>query len=77
MCSLSLFLNEKTDYDECDKEETDCSPNALCNNTYGSYECSCKEGFSNVNAERPGRNCEGNVTLFFPISIQPYFLKNS
>ncbi|XP_060091248.1 uromodulin-like 1 [Heteronotia binoei] len=47
------------DYDECDREETDCSPNASCNNTYGSYECSCKEGFSNVNAERPGRNCEG------------------
>ncbi|XP_015269249.1 PREDICTED: uromodulin-like 1 [Gekko japonicus] len=35
------------DYDECDSEETDCSPNASCSNTYGSYECSCKEGFSN------------------------------
>ncbi|XP_053165232.1 uromodulin-like 1 isoform X2 [Hemicordylus capensis] len=46
------------DYDECEREETDCSPDASCNNTYGSYECHCKEGFANVNAERPGRNCE-------------------
>ncbi|XP_062983765.1 uromodulin-like 1 [Elgaria multicarinata webbii] len=46
------------DYDECQREETDCSPNASCYNTYGSYECHCKEGFINVNAERPGRNCE-------------------
>ncbi|XP_060129650.1 uromodulin-like 1 [Zootoca vivipara] len=52
--SLSLH-----DYDECEKEETDCSSDASCSNTYGSYECSCKEGFVNANAERPGRNCEG------------------
>nr|XP_034972576.1 uromodulin-like 1 [Zootoca vivipara] len=51
--SLSLH-----DYDECEKEETDCSSDASCSNTYGSYECSCKEGFVNANAERPGRNCE-------------------
>ncbi|XP_067322334.1 uromodulin-like 1 [Anolis sagrei] len=46
------------DYDECAREETDCSPDASCYNTYGSYECNCKEGFINVNAERPGRICE-------------------
>ncbi|KAJ7320597.1 hypothetical protein JRQ81_020108 [Phrynocephalus forsythii] len=52
------------DYDECDKEETDCSPDASCYNTYGSYECSCKEGFINVNAERHGRLCEGKYNSF-------------
>ncbi|XP_061485691.1 uromodulin-like 1 [Rhineura floridana] len=51
----SLSIN---DYDECVREETDCSPDASCSNTYGSYECNCKEGFISVNAERPGRNCE-------------------
>ncbi|XP_077783918.1 uromodulin-like 1 [Podarcis muralis] len=58
------------DYDECEREETDCSSDASCSNTYGSYECSCKEGFVNANAERPGRNCEGNVSIFTFIS--PY-----
>ncbi|KAF7251044.1 Uromodulin-like 1 [Varanus komodoensis] len=52
------------DYDECESEETDCSSNAYCNNRYGYYECICKEGFVNVNAERPGRNCEGKVSIF-------------
>ncbi|XP_042314321.1 uromodulin-like 1, partial [Sceloporus undulatus] len=46
------------DYDECVREETDCSADASCYNTYGSYECNCKEGFINVNTERPGRICE-------------------
>uniref|UniRef100_A0A8D0HCI9 ZP domain-containing protein n=1 Tax=Sphenodon punctatus TaxID=8508 RepID=A0A8D0HCI9_SPHPU len=40
------------------REETDCSSDALCSNTYGSYECNCKEGFVDVNSETPGRNCE-------------------
>ncbi|XP_070606554.1 uromodulin-like 1 [Erythrolamprus reginae] len=51
--SLSIYDNN-----ECEREETDCSPNASCYNIYGSYECKCKEGFVSVNAERPGRNCE-------------------
>ncbi|ETE64609.1 Uromodulin-like 1, partial [Ophiophagus hannah] len=56
--SLSIYDNN-----ECEREETDCSPNASCYNIYGSYECKCKEGFVSVNAERPGRNCEGkNIT---------------
>ncbi|XP_078246400.1 uromodulin-like 1 [Pogona vitticeps] len=53
------------DYNECDKEETDCSPDASCYNTYGSYNCSCKEGFINVNAERHGRLCEECTILYF------------
>ncbi|XP_062833034.1 uromodulin-like 1 [Anolis carolinensis] len=54
-----------SDYDECAREETDCSPDASCYNTYGSYECNCKEGFINVNAARPGRICEGNILFSF------------
>ncbi|KAM6314261.1 uromodulin-like 1 [Podargus strigoides] len=51
------------DYDECKNEEDDCSPDALCRNTLGFYECSCNEGFADVHPERPGRSCEA-----FPVS---------
>nr|XP_009677802.1 PREDICTED: uromodulin-like 1 [Struthio camelus australis] len=51
----SLSIN---DYDECTREEDDCSPDASCHNTLGFYECSCNEGFADVHPEKPGRNCE-------------------
>uniref|UniRef100_A0A8C8VIX0 ZP domain-containing protein n=1 Tax=Pelusios castaneus TaxID=367368 RepID=A0A8C8VIX0_9SAUR len=44
-------------------KEDDCSSDASCHNTYGSYYCSCNEGFADVNSERPGRNCEED-TMF-------------
>ncbi|XP_074844962.1 uromodulin-like 1 [Carettochelys insculpta] len=54
------------DYDECKREDDDCSPSASCHNTYGSYQCICNEGFADLNSERPGRNCEA-----FPIRHDP------
>ncbi|CAM4411523.1 unnamed protein product [Lepidochelys olivacea] len=54
------------DYDECEREEDDCSSDASCHNTYGSYQCSCNEGFADLDSERPGRNCEA-----FPLSHGP------
>ncbi|KAG6923327.1 uromodulin like 1, partial [Chelydra serpentina] len=54
------------DYDECERKEDDCSPDASCHNTYGSYRCSCNEGFADLDSERPGRNCEA-----FPLSHGP------
>ncbi|XP_059580331.1 uromodulin-like 1 [Alligator mississippiensis] len=48
------------DYDECKREEDDCSAEASCHNIYGSYQCSCNEGFIDLNSDRPGRNCKGN-----------------
>ncbi|NXM32229.1 UROL1 protein, partial [Oxyruncus cristatus] len=44
------------DYDECTRREDDCSPDASCHNTLGFYQCSCKEGFVDVQPERPGRS---------------------
>lgn len=43
------------DADECSNVETnECDPNALCNNTKGSYTCRCQIGY-----EGDGRNCTG------------------
>ncbi|XP_066025921.1 uncharacterized protein [Pocillopora verrucosa] len=43
----------KKDIDECALRTQDCSENAVCNNTNGSYNCSCKPGYSG-----DGRTCE-------------------
>ncbi|KAM7427680.1 hypothetical protein ABFA07_021226 [Porites harrisoni] len=43
----------QADVDECrSSTDNDCSTNATCNNTKGSYNCSCKPGYSGN-----GRNC--------------------
>ena len=34
------------DYDECYDLEDDCDINAVCINTYGSFECQCNDGYS-------------------------------
>ena len=43
-----------TDVDECTKGIDHCHVNVTCNNTEGSYNCSCKNGFTG-----DGFVCEG------------------
>nr|XP_058951787.1 fibrillin-1-like [Pocillopora verrucosa] len=38
------MINEDTD--ECKEDNHDCDPNANCTNTYGSYKCTCTEGYT-------------------------------
>ena len=56
---LHIFVNFfvgfiSTDIDECVGGSHSCSPDAYCNNTKGSYNCTCKPGFTGS-----GRECEG------------------
>nr|XP_046271820.1 adhesion G protein-coupled receptor E1-like [Scatophagus argus] len=45
------------DIDECQKTAGICGPYSTCNNTIGSYFCTCLAGFSATNpAESPGQN---------------------
>ena len=55
---LSL-LHYAVDVDECQSETDNCSTNAHCINTAGSYTCKCKTGYSGN-----GVNCTGKGVLF-------------
>jgi len=46
------------DVDECVTEMDDCHVNATCNNTFGSFECTCVAGY-----EGNGVNCTSK-TIF-------------
>ena len=53
--SFAVFIIS-LDIDECSLEN-DCHLDATCNNTKGSYNCTCKDGF-----EGDGRNnCTGKI----------------
>lgn len=43
------------DINECELNTHECQMFTYCNNTIGSYRCSCKEGFSGN-----GIHCQGN-----------------
>ena len=70
----SLWLNvefkRKSTYvleiNECSTSPGPCHINATCNNTVGSYQCTCNHGFSGS-----GTNCSGMLTL------RSFFRKNS
>ncbi|NXA35727.1 UROL1 protein, partial [Eudromia elegans] len=64
----SLSIN---DYDECTREEDDCSPDASCRNTLGFYECNCNEGFADVHPQKPGRNSLDHIILS-SVALPPF-----
>ncbi len=58
-CSLSCFITPRnafayTDIDECTNGTDDCHNYATCNNTMGSFECTCNEGYAG-----DGETCVG------------------
>ena len=57
--SLSSVLEPfllSLDIDECAAGTHDCSPDALCVNLIGSYNCTCKQGFLGN-----GKDCQGRM----------------
>lgn len=57
-----------TDVDECSTNTDNCSPNAICTNTFGSFSCVCVAGY-----DGNGVNCEGKfvkiiATIHFCLS---------
>ena len=55
MVNVTSLLLRNVDINEC--IDSDCEQ--MCNNTVGSYTCSCNNGYS-LNSD--GRNCSGMVT---------------
>ena len=52
------------DIDECDSGTDDCSQFARCDNTDGSYECTCLDGY-----QGNGRSCLGGFIQFHNCAI--------
>ena len=54
---MMSLCHSYADIDEC-SSANECHQNATCNNTKGSYNCTCKDGF-----EGDGKNCTGKILL--------------
>ena len=52
--TLLIQFNQQTDIDECKENTDNCSTNATCHNTPGSFNCTCNSGF-----KEDGVNCTG------------------
>ena len=64
---LHTYLYIPTDKDECSSVNYPCDSNATCNNTDGSYMCTCNTGYTGS-----GEICESTfVTLFI---MSHYFM---
>ena len=51
-----LLLNCFSDFNECATGTHNCSDHAVCNNTKGGHNCTCKKGFVG-----DGENCTGKI----------------
>ena len=64
--SLAMLKDDRikiftiSDINECTLESDDCADNAICDNTPGSFTCTCPPGFSGDGRASPGGSgCTG------------------
>ena len=67
---LPMIINAHThvfiiDIDECNEDNGGCEQ--ICNNTVGSYECFCRDGYE---LDSNGINCTGTYVYHFDTSDQ-------
>ena len=55
-----LFFFSYSDIDECEKGSHDCHMNANCTNTPGSYNCTCRPGYTGNGSICKGKNLPVN-----------------
>ena len=66
--NYNIYFNYHSDEDECLNNSHNCSENATCTNTEGSFNCSCKPGYIGN-----GHNCSGWFLEFlsrFPLVLR-------
>ena len=62
---IFLSISFQLDIDECTGSNNVCDDNAYCSNTVGSYNCTCKEGFTG-----DGHLCSGKKTFNLILHIK-------
>ena len=61
LVSVISSTNFQLDIDECKGSNNVCDENANCFNTFGSYNCTCKDGFTG-----DGHSCSGKIVADMP-----------
>ena len=61
---MRVILYLLLDIDECAEDTDECDFHADCENTVGSYECTCNVGFSGN-----GRNCGKYVCKLIEVHV--------
>ena len=68
LCCRFLFL----DVDECASASHKCHANADCANTHGSYNCTCKPGYTGDGHNCTGENIKGYCMLLRKVRLKKY-----
>ena len=61
---LTFYITASIDINECDEENGGCSH--MCNNTIGSYQCLCEDGYE---LDSDQHLCNGNVVVVPPHTL--------